>query len=262
MKWLLIVGLVACSTQPVRKLPGASPTPLIAPRVTRACGLDVSNESHPAYDARYLYTYDDLGRVAHATGHYASGGPDDQIDYAYDHLDHMTHYIESRGAAYGSSEQTETFDTLGDLVDYTIDQHAPGYSDSTRYTYADLTASGQPKSEIIVENGGPAARYLLTYDATDRLVTATLAGGSTTTYTYDDEDTRTLTIDTDNGAFHGVVVYDAQSRELSETWGGSDPQATARSTVYLYAGDLLQTVTYQEAGATETDTMRYACDTP
>jgi len=174
----------------------------------------------------------------------------------------MTHYIESRGAAYGSSEQTETFDTLGDLVDYTVDQHAGTYNDSTRYTYADLTATGQPATEIIIDNGGPAARYLLTYDATDRLVAATLAGGATTTYTYDDEATRTLTIDTDNGAFHGVVVYDDQSRELSETWGGSDPQATARSTVYDYAGDLLQSVTYHEASSTEIDTMRYACDTP
>lgn len=269
MKRLALIFLVACSSQPLRRLPGASTTPVVGiARTARSCGYDVSG-GDPSVYVHYVYSYDALGRIAGATGHFTAGGPDDHVDYTYDHLDHMTRAFETRGGASDRIEQINSFDTLGDLVEYTLEQHGTAYNASTKYTYSDLTASGQPKTEIIVDSGNAPARYLLTYDATDRLVAATLAGGSTTTYTYDDDQGRTLTVDTDNGAFHGVYLYDDQNRELSETWGGTDPRATARVTTYDYTNDLLATITYQQAATTteplvtvETDTMRYTCDTP
>ena len=258
---LVVILAAACDPPVVKRVPGASTTPQLAiARSSRACGFDVSDGSTAA--ARYRYRYDARGRIAHATGTFTTGGDPDQIDYVYDHLDHLTHMVERRGATT-EVDQTESYDSLGDLIEYTITQP----SGTTRYTYSDLTATGQPKAEVISSGIGLASRYLLSYDATDRLVTATLLGGATTTYTYDDVAGRSLTVDTDNGSFHGVYLYDDQNRELSETWGGSDPRATASATFYAYTGEQLSTITYQQAAATgeplatvEIDTMRYTCD--
>ena len=263
MKSALLILLVACNAPQVKRLPSATTTPTTRiARTTQACGFTVAYEGQ-SY-ARYHYTYDDFGRVASVLGHFTAGGPDDRIDYAYDHLDHLTHATEAATAA-NRAEQTYSYDTLGDLIEYTELQQA----DTTRYTYADLTATGQPKTEMLVYDNGAPQRYLLAYDATDRLVAATLAGGETTTYTYDDDQARTLTVDTANGAFHGVILYDDQNRELSEIWGGTDPAATARSTTYDYVDDLLAIVTYQQAASDanpfatlEVDTLLYTCDTP
>ncbi|MFT3698240.1 MAG: hypothetical protein QM831_34175 [Kofleriaceae bacterium] len=248
MKWLMIF-LFACTPQPARKLPSASRSPAATVRMaTKACGFDVEFNNQ-AY-ASYSYSYDDLGRL--------SGGSGDQGDvftYDYDHLDHLTHYTD-RISTY-TSEQDSSYDTLGQLVDLYIAQRGGGNDNTEHYVYGAFTPTGQPTTEDITQNGFKA-RYLLSYDATDRLVTATLAGGDTTTYTYDD-DGRTLTIDTENGGFHGVITYDDRARELSEVWGGTDPQADPRSTTYVYAGDDLQSVTYVTTDSTEVDTMKYRC---
>ena len=260
MKWWLVL-LAACNAPAPKKLRSASTLPAAVTLSAQQCGVDVSNGSAPV--VRYRYTYDQFDRVSHATGHYNAGGPDDEIDYTYDHLDHLTHTHQARLS--DSYDLTETFDTLGDLIDYTTASHGLTYTDVTSYTYSDLTATGQPKSEDIAYNGAPDGHYLLTYDATDRLVAATLAGGETTTYTYDDELTRTLTVDTDNGAFHGVYLYDDQNRELSELWDGTDPDAQHTATIYDYSGDQLVEVTYQQGVplvTTEIDTPLYNCDTP
>ncbi len=85
--------------------------------------------------------------------------------------------------------------------------------------------AGQPTVRGAVgARGQPDARYQLAYDADNRLAVVVMQGGATTTYTYDD-DARTTTIDTGNGAFHGVIEFDEQNRELSEVWGGTDPSA-------------------------------------
>lgn len=249
MKYALLLLLVGCTPEPVRKLPSATRTPAVDLRSsTRACGFDVVFDNQP-YES-FRYTYDELGRLAGATGSYG-----EDISYAYDYLDHLVQYVDVANGF--KSEQLQAFDTLGDLIDISIESHGPSYDDSQHYVYSELTPTGQPAGEDVTQNGF-SAHYLLTYDATDRLVTATLAGGETTTYTYDD-DGRTLTIDTANGAFHGVVRYDDRARELSETWGGSDPNAETRSTTYVYAGDQLQTATYVTANGTEIDTMKYRC---
>ncbi len=265
MRWLvLVVALGACAPPAIKRVPGASTTPRLAlARSTRACGIDIAYDTD-SIAARYRYTYDAIGRLAHATGTFTAGGATDEIVYTYDHLDHLTHMLEREGAIT-SVEQTESYDTLGDLIDYTLTEP----NGTTRYTYSDLTATGQPKAEAISPGVGLATDYLLSYDATDRLVTATLVGGATTTYTYDDATKRSLTVDTNNGGFHGVYLYDDQNRELSETWGGSDPQATSSATSYAYVADQLSTITYQQGATTsdplatvETDTLRYTCDEP
>ena len=83
-------------------------------------------------DIRYRYTYDALGRLAHATGTYASG-PDDAIDYAYDNLDHVTQTLQTRAWDNARVEVAAEYDTLGDLLDYTWTETAPGYTDTLRY---------------------------------------------------------------------------------------------------------------------------------
>lgn len=264
----LLLLLFACNEPPIKRLPGASTTPVFGvARIARACGYDISDGSSPYVS--YVYTYDTFGRIARATGRFTAGGVDDRVDYTYDHLDHLTHVIQTRSNGNVALEQIDSYDTLGDLVEYSLEQHSVGYNSSTKYTYDELTASGQPKLETVVENGSFPARYLLTYDATDRLVAATLTGGETTTYTYDDDQGRTLTIDTNNGAFHGVIIYDDQNRELSESWSGTDPSATVRTTTYAFVDDLLSTITYQQAVTpadplvtVEVDTIHYTCDTP
>ena len=64
-------------------------------------------------------------------------------------------------------------------------------------------------------------------------------------------------IDSEGGAYRGVVVYDEQNRELSETWTG---EGVAREDEYDYDGDRLLTSTHRESGATQVDTYRYGCD--
>ena len=89
-------------------------------------------------------------------------------------------------------------------------------------------------------------------------------GVSVTTYSYDD-DTRTLVVDTDDGAYHGEIDYDDDARELSETWGGSAAGADHSRTTYRYAGAQLLAVSY-EVGAplavVEVDTLRYCQSLP
>ena len=261
----MLAALVACSPTPARKLPGATIVPKLGrtERAAEACGFDVSFNGSPTVTVRYTYMYDELGRVIRVAGRYEDLGPDDIIDYTYDHLDHLTHSLETRGAGYDRAEETEDYDTLGDLVAYTLEQSGPGYDTTQRYLYRDLTPSGQPSTELISVTDEPDASYQLAYDATDRIIAAVLEGGSTTTYTYDDDDTRSVTIDTDHGAFVGVVTYDDQSRELSETWGGSDPQAQQQQTTYVWSDDRLSSITFMQGTplvTVEVETPRYRCD--
>jgi len=257
--------LAACSPAPQRKLPGVTIVPKLGrtERAAEACGFDIAFDASAAVSVRYTNMYDELGRVIRVAGRYADLGPDDIIDYSYDHLDHLTHSLETRGAGYDRAEETEDYDTLGDLVAYTLEQTGPGYSATTKYIYRDFSASGRPATEIVGYTGSPDAIYQLAYDANDRLLAAVLEGGSTTTYTYDDDATRSVTIDTDHGAFTGVVLYDDQSRELEETWGGSDPQAQHQQTTYAWAGDRLSSITFMQGtplATVEVETPRYRCD--
>lgn len=262
---LIALAVAACNPAPQRKLPGATIVPKLGhtTRAAEACGFDIAFDGSPTVTVRYTNEYDELGRVVRVTGRYADLGPDDFIDYTYDHLDHLTHSLETRGAGYDQAEETEDYDTLGDLVAYTLEQNGPGYDQTTKYLYRDLSPSGQPGTEIVGYTGSPDSTYQLAYDASDRLIAAVLEGGSTTTYTYDDDATRSVTIDTDHGAFTGLILYDDQSRELEESWGGSDPQAQHQQTTYVWNADRLSSVTFMQGtplATVEVETPRYRCD--
>jgi YD repeat-containing protein len=258
----LALAVTACRTPAHRDLPGASIAPHLASRpVAPACGDDVAMNGDAAPDIRYGYSYDALGRLVQAIGAYAAGAPD-AVAYHWDHLDHMTHYLQTRGWGDARVEIVAEYDTLGELVDYTFDESAPGYSESWRRTYSTFTATGQPTRQVLAQDGQTFG-FQLDYDDHDRIARVVQdGGGATTTYTYDDHGARTITIDTGNGAFHGVLEYDDQDHELSEVWGGSDPNATASETRYDWDGDRLLAVTYRYGTPlvlVETDTLRYDC---
>jgi hypothetical protein len=270
MRVLVLVVLAACSPAPVQRVPGGSLTPHLGARLSarardaaQACGYDVALDGHAAPDIRYRYALDALGRVAHVTGTYATG-PDDSIDYAYDHLDHMTHMIETRTYGGQRVEVTQRYDTLGDMTSYALSQ---GLLDQRTYTYSAFTDSGQPTREVIAILHQPDISYELDYDASDR-ITRAAADGEVTTYTYDD-DGRTMTLDTNNGAYHGVVIYDDHNDELSESWDGTDPSVIASQNTYDWDGDRLLSITYRsgtqdfphDLQTFEVDTLRYECAT-
>jgi len=257
MKRLALLVLAACGSPADHKLPGASPMPQPAPHpAPPACGDDVTFDGDRTPDIRYVYVYDDHGRLAHATGTYADRGPAEVITYAYDNLGHLTRMHDVRGdATLGAT--SALFDSLGDLLVY---DYAAG-SDTRHYAMSAFNDTGQPTVQLVSYGGQPAVSYELDYDDVGRLARTVSATGSTTLYTYDD-DGRTVTIDSDGGAFHGEVVYDDRARELSESWGGSDPSAVPTETDYAYAGDRMTSVTYRQGSplvTLQTDTLVYDC---
>ena len=259
--------LVGCtSAAPDHRLPGATFTPhLDSAPASVACGDDIALYGDPSPDLRYTFAYDGSGLVSHAEGVYTAGGADDTIDYTWG-AGGLTHLLETRGWGDARYEITAAYDGANDLVDYAWDAAAGSEHDHWDYALSGFVGTNQPAREVITEQGQPSFGYTLAYDATGRLVSATPDSGPATTWTYDDE-ARTITADTGNGAFDDVISYDDQDRELSDVWGGSDPSAIAGEEDYAWQGDRLDTMTYrsgsQEAPQTlttvEVDTMRYGC---
>jgi YD repeat-containing protein len=267
MKAAFVLAIAACGSQTSPNLPGGSITPhLDGNPANAACGDDVAYDGDPTPDVRYRYAYDALGRLSHETGTYAAGS-DDSIDYTWDHLDHMTHMLQTRGWYDTRYEIVEDYDVLGDLVDYTWHETATGYDEEMAYVYSQFDGNGNPTREVASQTGEPDIGYSLDYDSLGRVAHVVQDGGSTTTYTYDDAATRTVTIDTGDGAFHGVIVYDDQNREQSEAWGGTDPTAIATTTQYDWSGGQLLGATFQQGSdnspaslaTIEVDTLVYGC---
>jgi hypothetical protein len=118
-----------------------------------------------------------------------------------------------------------------------------------------------PRSEVI-DDSKMSYPYALEYDAWSRILRAAPADGPPTIYSYDD-DARTTLIDSQGGAYRGVVTYDEQNHMLSETWTGADNYA--RDDVYTYDGDRLLAASHSESGGGQVDsklvdTYRYDCD--
>jgi YD repeat-containing protein len=114
----------------------------------------------------------------------------------------------------------------------------------------------------IARLGEPAQHFTLAFDASDRVTAAIRDDGRTTTYVYDEE-LATTTIDTASGAVRGVIHYDTAGRELDESWGGTDPVADHRETVFDYAGDRLAAITFRAGeplAPVEVQLPRYTCD--
>lgn len=257
-----------CASSPSEHLvPSARLTPHLRPAATAvACGDDVALYGSATPDIRYGFTYDAAGQLSHADGVYAAGGSDDAIDYSYDAQGSLTHLLESRAWGDTRVELTAAYDGAENLTDYNYALSQANWSDAWQYAMSSFVGPDQPTREVISETGQPDLGYTLSYDATGRLVEAVPDSGAPTTWTYDDT-ARTIAIDTGNGAFHGTIQYDDQDRELSETWGGTDPSAIASATTYAWSGDRLDTMTYQsgtsdaptQLSTVEVDTLRYDC---
>lgn len=261
-----VMFVVGCAPSADHQLPSATFTPHLASATTAvACGDDIALYGNTAPDLRYRFTYDNAGRLAHADGAYTAGGNDDSIDYTWAG-DNLTHLLETRGFGDSRVEITADYDASNSLIDYTWDLTEPSYHDSWSYVFSSFVGVDQPTREVITEQGQPDFGYQLAYDASHRLVTATPDSGPSTTWTYDDA-ARTIAIDTGSGAFHGVVAFDAQDRELSETWGGSDPSMVDSDLAYAWNGDQLDSSTYRsgttaaphQLATVEVDTIRYDC---
>ncbi len=225
----------------------------------RACGDAVEFNGDATPDELYSYSYDELGRLVGEIGSYPYSDADETIALQYDNLDHEMHSLDTYPNGGGTVEITMGYDTLGDLVDYTYAVAAPDDNDTQHYAMSAFGVTGQPAVEVVSDTNAPDAHYVLAYDASWRIVSAVRDGTSTTAYTYDD-DGRTVTIDTDSGAFTGTIVYDDDNDELFEAWGGSDPTAVASQTTYDYDGDQLLGMTYESGtplATVEVDTLRY-----
>jgi YD repeat-containing protein len=258
----------ACTSSPQEhKLPSATLTPhLSAAPTAQPCGDDVAWNGDTSPDIRYAFTYDNNGLLTHSDGVVTAGGPDDVTDYAYDSNGDLTHLLDVYGT-YGRTEITAAYDPTNGLDNY--EWHAKWGTDDEDWTYAmsNFVAPWRPATEVISQVGATAAyTYTLAYDGDGRLVTATPDSGPATTYTYDDQ-ARTITSDTGNGAYHGVYTYDDQYRELSEVWGGTAQGMIDWSEVMTYNNDQLANMTYSSGTAqdpqtltpVEVDTMRYDC---
>jgi hypothetical protein len=262
MRWSLLLVLAACDGAPDHKLPGASLTPELDNRTpASACATEFDVDGDGRSDGHWQYRYDDRGRLAHADGNFVGGGQS-TIDYEFDNLDRMTHSLQVMGDA--SAEVTALYNTLGDLIEYTLAQ--PDRWE--HYTYAGFDDFGHPTRET---SSSPKAEFSTTYqvhyDAAGRIaLVMPETGGSATVYSYDD-DARTITIDTDDGAYRGVIELDDRDRELSETWDGTDPSVIANSQTYEWSGDRLIKATARsgtqfaphELRVIEVDTYRYDC---
>ena len=264
----LVVLAVGCTQAPAdHKLPSASITPhLDTVQSTVACGDDIALYGATTPDVRYTYTYNPAGQLAHADGVYSAGGTNDAIDYAYDGAGNFTHMVETHGFGDSQVEITADYDPTNGLLDYTWDYAGGGYHDQWSYAFSSFIGPNQPTRETVSEQGQGSMGYTLDWDATGRITQAVPDSGSAWIYAYDDA-AGTITVSADNGAWTDVVSFDPDGRELSEVWGGSDPQAIDGSDVYAWDGDALLSATYssgteqqpQQLQTVEVDTLRYDC---
>ncbi len=261
----LAVVLSACTASPTETLlPSATFTPHLESQASSvACGEDVAFNGSPTADLAYGFSYDAAGRITHAGGTW-SDGTVDSIDYGWNG-DNFAHMLSVSG--YGSqSEIAANYDVSNNLVDYTWSYTDPSYQESWSYAFSNFLAPNQPTREEITGIDQATFGYELVYDGSNRLIEAVPDSGASTTWAYDDA-ARTITIDTASGAFTGVITYDDGSREVSATWGGSDPAAIDSEEGYLWNGDQLLSETYRSGSAeaphsldySQVGTVRYTC---
>jgi hypothetical protein len=265
---LLLVGCTSAEHgAPDKQLPSATFTPHLANAASDvACGDDVALYGDATPDLRYLYTYDNQGRLAHVDGTFADASPNTTVDYTWDGWN-MTHMLEQHGWGDSRTEITENF-TGVNLTSYTWDYSQADYHDAWTYAYSAFAGDYQPTHEDVSEAGQSTVYgYALGYDGFGRLVSATPdSGDPATTWSYDDT-ALTISSDWNNGAYTDVMAYDDQYRFLGETWGGSDPAAIAGDETYDWNGEQLVSAVYRSGSQDapkqveliETDTLRYDC---
>jgi YD repeat-containing protein len=242
--------LAACEPPASSDLPGVELAPQLRSHTpANACGTDIAFTDGGEIELRYRYSYDALGRLAYARGTYANSRYEDTIEYRWDNLDRMVQLVQT-GSDGGRAEIVALYNTLGDLLEYTWSG-----PESERHLYERFDASGRPAREVATVAGSDLA-FALHYDARGRLALAAAEGdGPSTIYTYDD-DGRTITIDTDQGAFRNVLTYDDANRQLTEIWSGNDPSLIAGEQVFEWDGDRLLKMTYRSGSESAPDELR------
>lgn len=253
MRKLALVLLVGCSS-PEHKLPTATFTPHIASQETSvACGEDVAFNGDASWDLRYAFDYDSDGRLASGTGTWANATAVDTFAYTYAG-DNFTSYLYTSGWDNSQESVDATYDASNNMVGYSWSYAGDTWS----YAYSNFLGANQPAREDVIHAADPAFGYDLAYDSSNRLISAVPTTGPTWTWTYDDA-ALTITADAGNGAFHGVYTYDSDDKPLSETWGGTDPQATPSSTTYSWDADKLLTIASTYGTDSQLSTLRYDC---
>lgn len=259
--------IAACSSSPTENpLPSATNTPHLQSMTTNvACGQDVAFYDSATPDLRYAFTYDAGARLLNADGVWLESGTVDTTDYTWAG-DNVTNILSTSGWDGSEEELTASYDAADNLLAYTYAFTSPDYSDAWTYAFSNFIGPGQPTRQTITQVGQPAFGYDLLYDGYDRLVSAVPDSGPSTTWTYDDV-ARTITMDTGNGAFVGVMTYDAQDRPVSEAYTGSDPSVIDYDETYSWNGNDLATITARSGSeqaphtleVVMTSTMRYNC---
>jgi YD repeat-containing protein len=260
----------ACSSQAPsdNKLPGASITP--QPQTDtqdESCGDIVEFGSDTTPDLTYTNTFDaTTGEQTGAVGVYAWGGSNDNIAYSWDAHGNWTGMTESNAPGDVQETVSVSYDANQDLIDYATSWTDGSDGDAWDYALSQFIAVNEAAVEVVSEVGGTAVSYALAYDSDGRLVSAIPNVGDAITYTYDDA-ARTLAVSSGDGAYTGLITYDADNNELSEVWGGTGSGVYASSSVYTWNGDDLLTATYaygtaaapSTASVYETDTLEYNC---
>ena len=261
----LTICLVGCTSPEEPKLPSATFTPhLEAHTAAIACGEDIAFYGSATADLRYDFVYDGAQRITAANGVWLAYGETESVAYTWSG-DNLTNMLWTTSWDTSRVEITASYDASNNLLDYTWEVATPDYTDEWNYAFSNYAAPYQPLREVISQAGQPVVSYDLVYDD-DRLVQAIPDSGPSTTWTYDDI-ARTITVDTGNGAFVGVMTYAADFRPLSSSWTGTDPSMIDGDEVYAWNGQQLDTITYRSGseGAPHTlelvqvDTMRYNC---
>ena len=260
--------LAACTTSPStddKALPSATNTPHLKSLATNVvCGEDIAFYGAATPDLRYAFNYDNQERLHHANGVWVESGTVDTTDYTWAGWN-VTNILSVSGWDGSEEEISASYGADDSLLSYTYAYSSEDYSDSWTYGFSNFVGAHQPTREIIT-NGTHSFVYELVYDAYDRLIAAIPESGATTTWTYD-EVARQITQDTGNGAYVGVLSFDAQYRATSEVFTGSDPSVIDYEETYAWNGDDLDTITYKmgsEAAPHTLDliqvsTMRYDC---
>ena len=217
--------LAACSSSPETEtetpLPSATNTPHLKSLATGlACGEDIAFYGATTPDLRYAFNYDNADRMVHANGVWVESGTVDTTDYTWESFN-VTNILSVSGWDGSTAEIDASYDANDDLLEYTYTYLSEDYSGSWTYAFSNFIGIGQPTREIIT-SGSESFIYELLYDTYGRLIAAIPETGASTTWTYD-EVARKITQDTGNGAYVGVLSFDAQFRPTSEVFTGSDP---------------------------------------
>jgi YD repeat-containing protein len=256
-KFMLGLSLVAaCSSSPsdTKQLPSATFTPHFEAQSASnvACGEDIAFYGNPSPDLSYAFSYDSEGRITAANGVWAYDGSTEDTTYSWSGWN-LTNMLSTSSYDGSSWEITAAYNAQDALTDYTWEVNAPDYQDSWSYAFSSFV-NGAPTVETISQQGQQVVAYDLAYDAVGRLVSATPDTGPVTTWAYDDN-AGTITIDTGGGAFTGVITFDADYKEISEVYGGSDPSVIDSQTTYNWSGDRLDGVTYESGSEQDPHTL-------